>query len=123
MAKTVSFRSITTEIEKILEEYQKDVTTEIETGLDAAQKVLIEELKKASPGKGDYKDHWKAGESGKGYRRVINDKMVEWKGKPNSLAGILEYSTKHSKPHIESTKRKTKPRILKILKESITKGA
>ena len=123
MAKTVSFRSITTEIEKILEEYQKDVTTAVETGLDDAQNLLINELKTASPGSGDYKSHWKAGDSGKGYRRVINDKTVPWNGKQQSLAGILEYSTKHSKPHIEKTKRQAKQKILKIIKESIQKGA
>lgn len=117
---TSSLGNFTKQIEKILDEYKEDVSDNLEKGLDQAQKFLITELQEASPGSGDYKSHWKAGVSGKGYRRVINDKKVLWKGKEQNLAGILEYSTKHSKPHIESTKRKARPKILKILKGSIT---
>lgn len=120
---TANLGNFTKQIEKILEEYQQDVTANLEKGLDEAQNLLISELKTASPGTGDYKSHWKAGDSGKGYRRVINDKTVPWNGKQQSLAGILEYSTKHSSPHIESTRRKARPKIMKILKESIKNGA
>lgn len=120
---TANLGDFTKQIEKILDDYQKDVSDNLEHGLDEAQDLLISELKTASPGTGDYKNHWKAGESGKGYRRVINDKTVPWNGKQQSLAGILEYSTKHSKPHIESTRRKARPKIMKILKDSIKNGA
>lgn len=120
---TTNLGDFTKQIEKILDEYQKDVTESLESGLDQAQNLLIEELKSASPGSGDYKGHWKAGTSGKGYRRVINDKTVSWHGKQQSLAGILEYSTKHSKTHIEATRRKARPKIMKILKDSIKNGA
>jgi len=120
---TANLGNFTKQIEKILEEYQQDVTANLEKGLDEAQNLLISELKTASPGTGDYKSHWKAGDSGKGYRRVINDKTVPWNGKQQSLAGILEYSTKHSKPHIETTKRKARPKIMQILKDSIKNGA
>lgn len=120
---TVNPGDFTKQIEKILDEYQKDVTENLEKGLDEAQDLLISELKNASPGTGDYASHWKAGDSGKGYRRVINDKTVPWNGKQQSLAGILEYSTNHSSPHIESTRRKARPKIIKILKDSIKNGA
>ncbi|MBR6090858.1 MAG: hypothetical protein IKP86_13055, partial [Anaerolineaceae bacterium] len=66
-------------IEKILDEYLQDVTESLEGGLDEAQDYLIEQLQAASPeNTGDYRSHWKTGESGKGYRRVINDKTVPW---------------------------------------------
>lgn len=120
---TTDLGNFTKQIEKLLDEYQKDLSDALEGGLDKSQEYLIEELKKASPGTGDYKSHWKAGESGKGYRRVINDKTVPWNGKQQSLAGILEYSTNHCSPHIESTRRKARPKIMKILKESIKNGA
>ena len=120
---TASLGNFTKQIEKILDEYQKDVTEDLEKGLDEAQDYLIGQLKAASPGSGDYKDHWKEGKSGKGYRRVINDKTVPWNGKQQSLAGILEYSTNHGSPHIEATRRKARPKIMKILKESIKNGA
>ena len=120
---TTSLSNFAKTIERMLEEYQADVTEALEDGLDKAQNYLINELKQASPGNGDYISHWKKGESGKGYRRVINDKTVPWKGKQQSLAGILEYSTNHSSPHIESTRRKVRPKIMKILKESIKNGA
>ena len=120
---TTDLGNFTKQVEKLLDEYAKDMSKAVEDGLDQAQDYLIEVLKKASPGTGDYKSHWKAGQSGKGYRRVINDKTVPWNGKQQSLAGILEYSTKHSSPHIESTRRKARPKIMKILKESIKNGA
>lgn len=120
---TVSTANFTRTIEKILEEYKEDVSQAVEAGLDEAQNYLIDQMRAASPGTGDYKSHWQKGQSDKGYRRVINDKMVEWKGKQTHLAGILEYSTKHAKPHIERTKRAARKTILQMLKESIIKGA
>lgn len=121
---TANLGDFTKSIEKILETYQKDVTESLESGLDDAQDYLTEELNSESPKEtGDYADHWKPGTSGKGYRRVINDKKVAWNGKQTHLAGILEYSTKHSKPHIENTRRKARPKIMKILKDSIKNGA
>lgn len=111
-------------VEKFLDSVQQDVTENIEKGLDESQKFLLQALVAASPHKThDYENHWKPIQGGKGYRRVINDKTVPWKGKQQSLAGILEYSTKHAKPHIEATRRKVRPDILRILKESITDGA
>lgn len=114
-------------IEKFLDQVQQEVGENLEKGLDQAQDLLIDQLKDASP-KGEsgdhYADHWKPAEKGKGYRKIKNDKTVEWKnGHDKHLAGILEYSTKHSKPHIESTRRKSRRKILKILKDSITNGA
>lgn len=123
---SVGLTNFTKSIEKILDQYQKDVSEALEPGLDEAQEYLIDQLKAASPTvEGDYKNHWKAGESGKGYRRVINDKTVKWNGKQQHLAGILEYSTHHGKhsPHIEKTKRASRKKIMKILKESIKNGA
>lgn len=109
-------------IEKILDDYTKDMSEAVESGLDQSQDYLIQELQAASPSKtGDYKSHWKPGTSGKGYRRVVNDKKVPWNGKMQALAGILEYSTKHAKPHIEATRRKARPKIMKILKDSFKK--
>ncbi len=110
-------------IEKILDDYTEDMSKAVESGLDQAQDYLVEELRSASPSQtGDYKSHWKAGSAGKGYRRVKNDKLVPWNGKMQPLAGILEYSTRHAKPHIESTRRKARPKIMKILKDSIKNG-
>ena len=120
---TVTTENFTRTIEKILDQYKADVSAAVEPGLDEAQQFLIDQLQAASPGKGDYRSHWQKGQSGKGYRRVINDKMVLWKGKKTHLAGILEYSTKHAKPHIEKTKRASRKQILQLLKDSIIKGA
>ena len=120
---TVSPLNFSKTIEKILDQYQQDVTESLEAGLDEAQDLLIKELQEASPKKtGDYAKHWKAGTGGKGYRRVINDKQVTWNGKSTHLAGILEYSTKHSHPHVQATRTKARPKIMRILKESINKG-
>lgn len=111
-------------VEKLLDQYSQDLSSAVESGLDEAEKYLINQMIEASPKEtGDYKSHWKAGTSGKGYRRVVNDKTVPWKGRQQSLAGILEYSTQHGKPHIEATRRKARPKILKILKDNITAGA
>ena len=122
---TTNLGDFTKSLEKILDEYKKDVTKSLEGGLDEAQDYLTEQLKAASPKRtGDYAAHWKPGSKGEGYRTVKNDKIVEWKnGHDKHLAGILEYSTNHSKPHIESTRRKARPKIIKILKESIKNGA
>ena len=121
---TVDLTNFTKQIDKILEDCAKDVTDSLEKGLDEAQGYLIEQMKSASPkDTGDYAAHWHAGTSGKGYRRVVNDKMVQWNGKPTHLAGILEYSTNHSSKHIEATKRSSRKKILQLLEDSITKDA
>lgn len=122
MGKMTDLGNFITSIENILDKYADDKTEALEKGLDEAQNYMIQTLKDGSPSNtGDYRNHWKPGESGKGYRRVINDKTVAWKGKQQSLAKILEYSTKHSKPHVEEIKRKDRPKIMRILKESIQK--
>ncbi|MBQ6519475.1 MAG: hypothetical protein IJI14_12195 [Anaerolineaceae bacterium] len=116
-------------IDKFLDQCEKDVGENLESGLDEAQEYLIDKLKEASPKQtGDYAKHWKKWAYGKGYRLIANDKQVKMSQKTyrnvahdKHLAGILEYSTYHNAPHIESTKRKARPKILKILKESITK--
>lgn len=122
---TTSLSDFSKAIERVLDQYEKDVSEALEPGLDKSQNLLISQLKEASPkNTGDYASHWKKGSSGKGYRTVINDKTVRWKnGHDQHLAGILEYSTNHSSPHIESTRRKVRPKIMKILKESIKNGA
>ena len=122
MAST-NLTDFTKAIDKFLDQCEKEVGENLESGLDEAQNYLLNQLQDASPRKtGDYAAHWKPSGKGKGYRVIKNDKLVEWKnGHDKHLAGILEYSTRHSKPHIESTKRKARPKILKILKESITK--
>ena len=122
---TVSLSNFTKTVEKILDQYKEDVSAAVEPGLDEAEKYLIQELKSASPkDTGDYASHWQESSRSQGYRAIKNDKKVEWKnGHDQHLAGILEYSTNHAKPHIESTRRKARPKILKMLKESITKGA
>lgn len=110
-------------VEKILADYEKDVTESLEAGLDESQDLLVDALKEASPAKtGDYAAHWKPGKSVKGIRIIENDKTVLWNGKQQPLAGILEYSTKHARPHIEKTRRETRPKIMKILKKAIKQG-
>lgn len=118
-------------IDKFLEKCEKEVGENLESGLDEAQDYLIEKLKENSPkDTGDYADHWKKWAYGKGFRLVANDKRVKMSKKTyrnvahdQHLAGILEYSTYHSNPHIEETKRKARPKIMKILKDSIKNGA
>ena len=125
MASTVSLTDFTKQVDKFLEDCTKDVSENLEEGLDEAQGYLIDQMRSASPKEtGDYAAHWHEGKSGKGYRRVVNDKKVEWKnGHDTHLAGILEYSTNHNHPHIEATKRASRRKILQILKDSVTKDA
>ena len=122
---TVNLTDFTRQIDKFLENCEKDVEGNLEKGLDESQTYLINQLKAASPKRtGDYESHWHEGTSGKGFRRIVNDKTVAWEnGHDQHLAGILEYSTNHSKPHIETTKQASRKKILQILKESITKDA
>lgn len=126
--------NFTKQIEKILDEYQKDVSESLERGLDEAQIYLIGVLKRASPvgeSNDHYAGHWKKGDDNhQGFRTVKNDKKVPMSrntylnvAHDSHLAGILEYSTNHSVPHIEATRRKARPKIMKILKESIKNGA
>ena len=131
MAWSTNLGDFTKQVDKFLEDCTKDVSENLEKGLDEAQEYLIDQLKAASPKKtGDYANHWKKGISGKGYRKVINDKRVKMSKKTyryvahdQHLAGILEYSTNHNHPHIEATKRASRRKILQILKDSVTKDA
>jgi len=107
-------------VNQIIDGIAEDVSERIEDGLDRSQDYLKRELKKASPvDTGEYAASWKTGASGRGYRRIINDRKVKWRGRYTHLAGILEYSTNHSRPHIETTRRNARRQIIEILKESI----
>lgn len=119
---TISINDLAAAIQKELDDYGKAVITSSEEALDAGAKVIQDALKEASPRRRPvfYKT-WRV-QKYKSERFIGATATVSGRSGEIPLTNILEFSTKHGHPFIQTTYERAIPAATQAYMNTLKKG-